>query len=126
MTSLECPVPAMGTAEPELLPLSTAPLRCHYRQRVLALGVSCLTQVHTLLRACWEASQHSSSQKLYTGTSERRRTTLSECNVPGTCERPFLVLLAFLQITRGLQTEGDENQEHDRCHETVRTMKTRK
>lgn len=52
-----------------------------------------------------------------------KQTALTECNFTGTRECVFLALLAFLQITRGLQIESDENQEHDRCHEMVRTMK---
>lgn len=69
--------------------------------------------------------RHSASLNFYPGTS-KRRPTIIEHDATGICECPFLVLLDFLQITRGLQREGDENQEHDRCCETVRTMKTRK
>lgn len=48
---------------------------------------------------------------------------LTECNVTVIREPTFFNLLHFLQISRGLQIEGDENQEHDRCHETDHTMK---
>lgn len=68
--------------------------------------------------------RHSASPKLCTGTPKGSTTTLTERGITGIRKCPFLVLLAFVQISRGLQIEGDENQEHDRCHETVHAMKT--